>query len=102
MSHEHNEETNGQSKAAESSIASRKKMLVIAALLLVAAAAGLGYWFIGSANRSSVAGRPVHTPDFDVIPPSPGAATSGEAPRPGGCVDIAGKREIGESAVFGE
>lgn len=83
MSHEHNEETNGQSKAAESSIASRKKMLVIAALLLVAAAAGLGYWFIGSANRSSVAGRPVPTPDFDVIPPSPGAATSGEAPRPG-------------------
>jgi membrane fusion protein, heavy metal efflux system len=83
MSHEHNEETNGQSKAAESSIASRKKMLVIAALLLVAAAAGLGYWFIGSANRSSVADRPVPTPDFDVIPSSPGAATSGEAPRPG-------------------
>ncbi len=82
MSNEHNEEINGKSRAAESGIASRKKMLVMAALLIIAAAAGLGYWFIGDANRSSVAGRPVPTPDFDVIPSSPGAATSSEAPRP--------------------
>lgn len=82
MSYEQNEEINGQSRAAGSSIASRKRMLVVAALLIVAAAAGLGYWFIGRANRSSVAGRPVPTPDFDVAPSSPAGATGGEAPRP--------------------
>jgi len=79
MSNEHNEEINGQSRAAGSGIVSRKKMLVIATLLIVAAAAGLGYWFIGGANRSSMAGRPVPTPDFDI---APAGATGGEAPRP--------------------
>jgi RND family efflux transporter MFP subunit len=83
MGHEQNEEINSQSRAAGSSIASRKRLLVIAALLIIAATAGLGYWFIGGANRSSMVGRPVPTPDFDIAPSSTAGATGGEAPRPG-------------------
>src|SRR5262249_31855553 len=57
----------------------RKQWLVISALLIVAAAGALGYWFLRGTGRSSLAGRPVPTLDFDATSPSPGGA----APRPG-------------------
>src|SRR5215207_349074 len=81
MSHEPNEEINGQSREAGRSVASRKKILAIVAVLIVAVS-GLGYWFIGGGNRRGVAGRPVPTPDFDVASSTPAGAT-GEAPRSG-------------------
>src|SRR5215813_7778800 len=57
----------------------RKKSLVIGAFLLTVVAGALGYWYMRGTGRSSLAGRPVPTPDFDVAPPPAGGAV----PRPG-------------------
>src|SRR5215813_9878835 len=57
----------------------RKKSLVIGALLLIVVAGALGYWLVRGTRSSSLAGRPVSTPDFDVAPPPAGGAV----PRPG-------------------
>lgn len=81
MSGEHNEKLNDQATTTVSRTASRRVVLIIAGLLIVVSAAGLGYWFMGRANRRGLAGRAVPTPDFDVAVPSSDRAT-GEAPRP--------------------
>lgn len=81
MSREHNEELNDQSTTTVSKTTSRKVVLLITGLLIVVSAAGLGYWFMGRANRRGVAGRAVPTPDLDVALPASDRAT-GEAPRP--------------------
>src|SRR5262249_53333633 len=57
----------------------RKRWLAIGALLLIVVAGALSYWFMRGTGRSSLAGRPVPTPDFDVAPLSAGGAV----PRPG-------------------
>src|SRR5262245_42967328 len=62
----------------------RKKWLMIGASLLIVVAGALGHWFMRGAGRSSLAGRPVPTPDFDMAPPPAGAqSTGGAVPRPG-------------------
>ncbi|HEV2665842.1 MAG TPA: hypothetical protein VG324_13075, partial [Blastocatellia bacterium] len=62
----------------------RKKWLMIGASLLIVVAGALGYWFMRGTGSSSLAGRPVPTPDFDMAPPPAGAPSAGGAvPRPG-------------------
>jgi len=57
----------------------RERWLAIGAFLLIVVAGALGYWFMRGTGHSSLAGRPVPTPDFDVAPPPAGGAV----PRPG-------------------
>src|SRR5262245_66247079 len=57
----------------------RKKWLAIGACLLIVVAGALSYWLMRGTGSSSLAGRPVPTPDFDVAPPPAGGAV----PRPG-------------------
>jgi len=71
MKQERNEELRSPNAAASS----RKRRLVIVALLIVAVAGAFGYWFTRGTNRSSLAGRPVPTPDFDATSPSAGGAS---------------------------
>jgi RND family efflux transporter MFP subunit len=52
-----------------------KRGLLLAALLLLAVLGALGYWFTREAKHNTVAGRPVPTPDFDLVAPSASEAT---------------------------
>jgi RND family efflux transporter MFP subunit len=69
------EEENQAPKDREAIGSSRKRMLIIAALLIVVVAGATAFWLFRGTRQESLAGRPVPTPDFDVIP-SAGAAAA--------------------------
>jgi RND family efflux transporter MFP subunit len=74
-----NEELNTNNPARSNKAVPRKQRLLIAVLLIAAVSGAFGYWLTRGTNRSSLAGRPVPAPDFDVAQQSAGGAS----PRPG-------------------